>query len=1255
MRLRTFVFLVVALLFLASGGAVWSQTVQGVITGAITDPTGAVVPGATVTITNVGTGISQSVTTGSDGSYRFPLVPPGTYTIEIKAANFATVRVSGIVVEASQTIPYNRQLELAKAQQIIEVTEQAPLVQTATSDLSTQIDRETIVNAPLVDRDVFSTLPFLAAQTSPGLDLMPTSAGARESGTAYLLNGGDDNDNFSEGAVNIHPPLESVEDFSIKTNSMTAEYGRGGGAVVTATQVSGSNKFHGVAYEFNRNASLNANDWFYNRDHAASVVAHQNDPTVPVLPDRPKYIRNQFGGIISGPIRKDKTFFSFAYDRFKILSGSTSANTFVPTSAGLANLETFANGNGTSTTSIAKEILTLRPPRTSDQPCPNGGNYPAYETTAGGNLNPGPPRTGAGTNPFTGLPNALGCLSFFDPETDTNDSYYGRLDHNFSANDRVSFTANVFRETFVDKFGTATASGGPLTTIGPISGTTTNHFHQLAVNETHTFNPRLVNEITLSHNRHFNVGFEGNGIADKIPNILIDNAEAGSCVGYFLGGDFEGGQVVGFVQDRWGLTDNVTFTMGRHNLKFGGGTQAGILYRNWDLGLPGQYEFASLDSVNAPTTADTTMGHVGNPIVAPCALTSTCPQITPTSDGTLNPVDGTISGVNYPNSNFANDYPYFQETSIDPKTGLKASAYRHYTYHDYYWFVQDDWKLSPRLTLNLGLRWDRYGAPSEDHGILAQFTNFSTCGWSTDRACIAAARVNPVGRMWQTRNKDFGPRVGFAWDPFGKGRMAVRGGYGIYYDRIFDNIWSNGAWNPPFYALIDFNAACSDSIFYSNPNSIGLAYDTSNPIPHPGKRVSVRTMDVNMKDASTQNYYLSVERQVLGSFLFRVGYQGSMGRHLPMLEYVNRTDGQAYNVTYDTSTTPPTYVTSLSNRRPNRLYTGFNYRADKVNSSYNSLVAEVQKRMSHGLQFQTGYTFGKLLDLNSELFAGCSTIGSFTAPYYFVSNAQPTKYRGPAAYDHRHSYKFSVTYELPFQKSQKGVAGHALGGWSLGSFFQYYFGHPIDVYVGNSSGFCQRFAALDASGNPVLDQNGIPFNIAGDYNEDGVCNDHPNFVGSSVNAAYSGKNPAGFGIFTDNNQVGCGFAGMPATVANIGACNVNFGVTTPSTLFVNPAYPGGLTPYERFGTLGRGVFHGPKFSQLDVSVNKSFKLTETTNLQFRAQAQNVLNHPSFDCVESNLNAGLFGHAECLTQSIQAVGGIGTPKSRVMSLGLRFSF
>jgi carboxypeptidase family protein/TonB-dependent receptor-like protein len=1180
-----------AIFSLASGTA--AQTVQGVITGTITDPSGASVPNATVTITNVGTGASQTTTTGLDGSYRFSLVPPGQYVVDIKATNFAGVKASGIVVEASQTVPYSVKLELAKGSEIIEVTEQTVLVQTATSDLSTQVDRETILNAPLADRDVFSTLPFLAPSVTPGIDLMPTSGGARESGTAYLLNGGDDNDNFSEGAINVHPPLESVQDFSIKTNAMSAEYGRGAGAVVSANQVSGTNKFHGAIYEFNRNASLNAEDFFSNRDGLK----------------KPKYIRNQFGGIISGPIHKDKTFFSFAYDRFKIQAGSAAANQVVPTAEGLANLMANANGNGTGAPSIAKAILSVYVPRTSEAECP--GNL----TKTGG---PGQPDNNGGIDTNTGLPWAAGCLSFFDPQTDTNNIYYGRVDHNFSANDRISVTANIFRESFVDQFG-----GAPLNTTLPTAGVTTNHYHQISLNETHIFNPRLVNELTVAHNRHFNVFIAGNG-KTTVPNITIDNQSAGGS-GFNLGGPADGSQVQGFTQDRWGASDGLNWTKGHHSLKFGGGFQYGILYRNWDLGLPGFYEFGNLDSVNGV-----------------CGSAAGCTQVTPVSDGTLNPVDGTISGVasSTAPSNFTNDYPYFEETSINPANGAKGIAYRHYTYRDDYLFVQDDWKVSARLTVNLGLRWDRYGAPGEAHGIMAQFNNLGCDIGNPDvaaaRACIGSLRVGPVSRMWPTYNKDFAPRVGFAWDPTGKGKMAVRAGYGIFYDRIFDNIWSNGAWNPPFYDLIDFGAAgCGDAIFYSNPATIGGAYDPSNPIPHPGKRVSVRTMDQSMHDSSGENYYFGVERQVAGGLLLRANYQGSFGRHLPMLENYNRTDGEAYNL-------------ADSNRRPNSLYTGFNYRSNSVSSSYNSLVLEAQKRMSRGLEFQTSYTWSKLLDVNSDLFAGCSTIGGQTAPYYYLSNNRPGLSRGPASYDHKSAYKFSVTYELPFMKTEKGVVGHALGGWSIGSFMQLYTGHPIDVYSGRS-----RFQAFDAAGNAYLDQNGIPFNIGGDYNLDNVLNDHPDYLGGSISAAYSGKNPAD-GIFKDNSLIGCGFPGAVAAgvaQAAIDNCNATFGVTgSGNTLFGNAAYPSGSTPYERFGTLGRNVFRGPKFVQLDLGLSKSFKLTETMKLDFRAQAQNVLNHPNFDCITSNLDSSTFGQAQCLTPF-----GLGAPIARVMSLGLRIAF
>jgi hypothetical protein len=1219
---------VFAVLYLASGSA--AQTVQGVITGTVTDPSGASVPNATVTLTNTGTNASQSTTTESDGVYRFSLVPPGSYVLDVKAPSFAEFRAGGIIVQASQTVPFSVKLELARGKEVIEVSEQVSLVQTATSDLSTQVDRATIETAALPDRDVLSVLPFLAPQATRGIDGNPTVGGTRESGTSYLLNGGDNNDNFSEGAINTHPPLESVADFSILTNNMSAQYGRGAGAVVTVNQKSGTNKFHGAIYEQNRNDLFNANDFFSNK---------QGSP-------RPKYVRNQFGGEVDGPIIKDKTFFSFAYDRIKLIAGAPPAQTFVPTTAAIAYLQ--ANGGP-----IAQAVLAGRPPVTSDAACPDI----AF--------------TGAGTDYWgNGLPNPVGCLSFVDPKSDTEDAYYGRVDHNFSSKDRISFFANVYRQSAVDKFG-----GAPLTTNGPVPSTTANHFHNLGLNETHVFSPRLFNEVSVAHNRHFNVSSEGGGTADTLPNILVDN-QTGGCLGFYIGGDYEGGQIVGFVQDRWSATDNLSWSVGRHTLKFGGGTSYGVFYRNWDLGLPGQYEFGEL------TTIDPSTGLVVTPETDP--------------NGSTRQANGTIAGIPDPTqANFAGDYPYFQETSVNPATGAQADAYRHYNYHDYNWFVQDDWKVSPRLTLNLGVRWERYGAPTEVHGIVAQFTNLS-CN-ILNAACLNGLRVNPVSRMWPTRNNDYAPRIGFAWDPTGKGKMAIRGGYGILYDRIFDNIWSNGAWNPPFYALLDFDATASDAINYSNPGSIGAGYNPSGPcgpIPYApcatdpgGKRVSVRTMDQSMKDSSSQNYYLGIERQFFGGLLLRASYQGSLGRHLPMLENYNRVDGQAYyrnmvQLAQDPTATPVPNST-LTSIRPNDLYTGFNYRSNSVSSNYNALVLEAQKHMGHGVEFQVGYTYSKLLDVNSELFAGCSTIGAQTAPYYYLNNAKQKLSYGRAAFDSRHAFKFNVIYEVPFLKSQKGFAGHALGGWTVSSFFQMYAGHPIDVYMGRSRIRARSFTPLGgiepngstcttanftlASTNTpgcrltIKDQNGVPFNIGGDYNMDGVANDKPVFLGSSVGSVYSGASPAD-GIFTDNNRIACSEAGVPSYV-NLEASSGSCVIATPSSLFGNPDYPTGSTPYERYGTLGRNVFQGPRFVQMDLSLNKTFKLTERVNLRLSLQAQNVLNHPSFDCIDSNVSSGTFGKAQCLAQSGGTgqsstsvfSGGIGLPVSRIMSVSLRLAF
>ena len=1114
------------MLFMAATFCLTAQTVQGVVTGNVTDASGAGVPNAEVVLLNQGTTVQQKTTSESNGSYRFPLVPPGVYTVTIKSAGFTEREVKDIKVDASTTVPVNVTLSIKTATTNVEVTEAVALVQTANSDLSTTVDTKTIEGIPLLTRNVFD-LAFAAPGVTQGMNLQAASGGARESGTTYMLNGADNNDNFAEGSHNITPPLESVAEFTMLTNNMSAEYGHAAGALVSAIQKSGTNKFHGALYEFNRNTDFNAADFFSNR---AGETA------------KPEYIRNQFGGEVDGPIIKNKTFFAFAYDRVDIHQGSTLV-VQVPTTSELTAMQLGAGP-------LAKAILAQYKPLTSNALCPaEAQNAP----DAVGHI---------------------GCIVEADPQLTMQNSYTGRVEHNFNEKNRLSFTANFQWYNYSDKFG-----GGYATGAQNIPSVDAEHYHNLSLIDTHVFSPSIVNELTIAHNRHYSKTVEGNGTSTG-PEIIIDGANYdGLGFGY---GQGEGGLVEGFVQDRWQLQDNLAWTKGKHSMKFGGGGQYAILYRNWDLGSPGYYEFAN--TVGPTPQSDGVLA----------------------SNGTIYSATGAGQLAIGNNSNFQNDYPYYSELSVNPSTGTTANAYRHYIMKDLNFFFNDSWKVMPRLTLNLGLRWERYGAPTEANGIIAQFTNLDT----KSIADIANATVNPVSAFWKTPNNDFGPRVGFAYDVFGDGKTSLRGGYGISYDRLFDNIWSNGAWNPPYYGLLDEAANSGDPVYYSLPASLGPTYVQGQPLG----RVSVRTMDVNMKDSSTTNYYMGVEHSFWHDWLLRVNYQGSYGRHLSQLMNLNRYDGMYYNA-------------GLSGARPNALYSGFNYRANNVNSEYNSMVNEVQKRFSHGLQMDFSFTWSKLMDEGSDLFSGSTTTGNYNQPFYFVSNNAPQLERAPGAFDHTKNVKLILTYELPFLKAQKGILGHVLGGWQASTFYQGYSGHPIDVYNGRS-----RYA-----GN-ALDPNGIAENIGGDYNLDNVLNDRPDFVGSSVAAAYSGNNPAD-GIFKDNNPIGCGYAGAKST--NIAACNANYGVATPSTLFVNPSGYG-----VHFGELGRNVFRGPWFNGFDAALFKNFKFTETVKLQLRFEALNADNHPNFDGVVGNVASSSFGKAQIL---------VGQAISRNLQLGARITF
>lgn len=1102
-----------------------AQSQQGSVVGTITDASGAAIPNATLVLRNDQTNVTQTITGEPSGNYRFTLVPPGAYTLSVKSQGFTEKQIRNIQVETSKQLEVNAQLSVQTSTTTVEVQEQESLVQTATSEIANTVNQRTVESLPLPTRNIFN-LAFLAPQVSPGMNGNPTAGGMRQASTSYILNGAENNYNFSAGGYNVTPPLESVGEFTIVTNSMSAQYGRGTGAVISASQKGGTNQIHGAAYEFNRNRAFRANDFFSNRVGA----------------DKPQFNRNQFGGAVGGPIIKDKTFWYFAYDRIDLRTSGN--NTYqVPTPTELSQIQAQIGPTG-------KAILNVIAPLTSSTPCPN--------------------------EPAAAIGH-VGCVTLADPTPTKQNSYYGRVDHNFSTRDRLSISVNIATGVNPDTYG-----GGNPTASGPITAYNNFPNHNLSLNETHMFSAKAINELTISNIRFINESICGSAKVNSVPQLQVDGVSYGN-FGYSMGASE--GCTSSFNEGRWNLVDNFSYTTGRHNIKFGGTFQLGNLYRNWDLGSPGIYEFANAFGAAVPLNAN----------------------------GTVGPYD------DYTDSNLVKDAPYYQEISIDPTTGAKANAYRHYIYHDAALFVQDDFRVSRRLTLNLGLRWERFQAPTENHGVISQFNNWFG---SLNPADIAQAKATPASAMWHTRNKDFGPRIGFAWDVFGNGSTSIRGGYGIAYDRIFDNVWSNGAWNPPFYGLINLDASAANQVYYSNPIATGKAY-TPNSVPSASVPLSLRTMEQYLKDTSGQNIFFSVERQIGRNYLIRANYQGSLGRHLPVLMNINRFDGMRYNANLS------------SVLKPQPIYNGFNYRSNIVSSNYNALILEVQKRYSNGLQAQFSYTRSKLLDYGSELFQGESAYGSSSQPYYFISNTINRSYEhGKGAYDHANGFKLSFVYELPFLKSNNGFLGQVFGGWTATSFYQGYSGHPLTIYSNRSA----------RKGNG-LDANGKAENLGGDYNLDQVANDRPNFVGTGN--VYSGGSPAD-GIFIDNHPIGCGYVGMTSTNA-VSTCANVYGVKVPNTLFVNPPGSG-----IKYGNLGRNVFTGPWFHGLNASVHKNFSLERIKGgmkLQLRAEAINALNHPNFDNINTNVASSSFGKATTLSGNDATETGI----SRRFQFGARITF
>jgi len=980
-----------------------AQAVSGTILGSVTDATGAVVVGAKVTLAHTATGLVRTVVTDSAGEYIAPSLPPGVYTVSAEMAGFRRVSLTNVQLGVDQKARIDLTLEVGQTGETVQVEAAAPLVQTDSSDLSGTVNETQIKNLPLNGRDFVQltrTLPGVL-RGIPGANIDGAGSlawrasasfsanGMRTRDNNFLLDGVDNNETWLNSVV-IFPSIDALEEFKVQTSTYSAEFGRSSGGVVNIQIKSGTNAFHGSVFEFLRNDKLDANDFFNNKNGRV----------------KPPFKQNQFGGTLGGHIRRDKTFFFGDYQGGRIRDGRTYLST-VPTLK-------MRSGDFSELTRVIYDPLTGKP--FTGNLIPASQQDPAARAIID-KLYPQP--NVAGTRAANGqiINNFL-----YNPVLQRSDDQFdGKIDNYFSQNNHF-FGRYSFERT--NRFLPATLPHGDAGfTFGAGSGLI--RAQSLALNDTHTFSPRWLNEFRFGFSR---IAFKvtsidaGTNLAQSvgIPGVNItDTATAMSQI-TFTPGDIRNlganaNQPLLTFLDTFQWFDNVTHTRGAHTLKLG----ANLTRRRRNIfnvdNIVGQFNFRS-------------------------DITSNC--------------GGTTSACTIdPNTGFS-----FASFVLGYATGVTRGLMQGVVGErrpEYGAYIQDDWRVNSKLTVNLGLRYDLFVPYVE---VFDRQSNFET---STGKFIVASedATINgkKYGRYLQVIPKtDFAPRIGFAYDVFGKGRTVVRGGYGIFWNNPLTGTSSSKPINPPF--------LLSNSLTTTLLPTLRLRDGIPAPPPLNVNAVPSGTtrsiFDPEFRDGYAQQWNLNVSQQFGRNYALELSYVGSKGTHLVIKQDINQA--------------PPVVGVRDSNvNRPFiKLAPGLRALSQvqsRGDSHHHALLAKFSSRFSNGLSFVNSYTFGKTIDIVSD------TEGATQNAYDFRRD------RAVSDFDIKHTFTSSWTYELPFGKGKLigGGAGELadkfIGGWQLSGILLLRSGLPFTVNQSQSllstgTGNRPNRIASGKLDNPTIDQ-----------------------------------------------------------------------------------------------------------------------------------------------------------------------------------------
>jgi hypothetical protein len=1082
-----------------------AQTSQ--VSGQVVDASKAVVIGAQLSLTRVETGDTRQEHSGSEGYYSFPLLLSGHYDLKIEKDGYETQEQKGIIVETGAVSTVNVTLAVGAIAQTVSVDATVPLLQSESSSVADVVENQTVTNMPLIDRrsGQLQRLSGFVVGNNSGANATFAVGGGRGNNANYLVDGGNvQNLLLGVPTLMFDPPIESVQEFNLSISDYAAELGRSGGAVIQMTTKSGTNQFHGAAYEYFRNDDLQARPYF-------SKV-------------KPELRYNLFGASLGGPIKKDKTQFFFNYEGRRQTTSVTQ----------IINVPTPAEITG-DFSAFSTPVID-----------PNTGQQASYN----GRLNVLPPNeldpVGQKLVSYYPAPNVAGAkpnISNFranDPTQGIYDVYVARIDHVFGQKDRIfgRFLAQTDHEPTASIYPTPGTDG-----FGVLAH---NYYYNPSGTWYHNFSPTIINEFRFTYSRRQALSISAGANTTLASTLGIQGTNAS----FFPTVTLSGLQGFGNTTQQERLqtpinsnqwVDNVSWQRGRHQFKTGAELRTSNNTDNYFPTAGGSFAFT-----NTGISTNAALGSLANLLL-----------------GRVN------------------------SATLQQAETLLTTAYSWGLY------FQDDWRITPTLTLNVGLRYDLDSPRVEEHNRQNSFNPTEINPVSGTPGVIAFSGLNGVSKY--ANNWDFhnvGPHLGFAWTAHRN--TVLRGGGAILYPGEYDQATPivaytgfarqislsspNAGKGIPAFLLKDNGTEGTGNAVLPTPAQLTPAYGAV-PV---GQKV-VQAPQYFQKDRITGYLYqgnLNIEQQIGNQVLLTLGYLGTFGHHLAAVnaENINQVAPGEMDLLPTTKNT--------QTLRPFPQFGNVSIiSADQGESNYNAFNVGIKKRYAGGFQYGVNYTWSKFID-NQE---SRNELANYNAGYAGTNDAftdyyNPQDRRGLSGNDIRNRIIGNALYELPFGPGKwihpnSFIVNELVAGWTIGAISEIHSGTALGV--------------LDSTNNTGTYSDGVRPNLVGNPND---------LSGSRPRAQKTAE-------WFDT-----------------------------SAFAQNPAFTFGNAPR----TFGRG----PALATTDASLLKAFRITEGSNLQFRAEALNVFNHANLANPNTLFGNGAFGEVTGLQSGNQ---------SRILQLALHFAF